>query len=158
MLFMLESEVAGELGEETSYQNFSNVRLKGETPIVNKLHFHFSGWLGDELLEATPCFIVTEELAISIKKSNLSGYRFEDVLITVSDEFKEMYVNRELPQFKRFVPTGTIYVEDGTYKEWSGEDICISQKSYLVVSDKALAVLQAHKITSCDITELNMAR
>ena len=154
MLYVIEPEVAGELGEETSYQNFENVRLKGERPIVNKLHYHFTGWLGDELLEATPCFIVTEALATSIEKNHLSGYRFEEVLISLSDEFKEIYPNRKLPKFKRLVPTGTVYVESGNYKEWSGEDICISQKSYLVVTDKALAVLKAHKIANCDITEI----
>jgi len=154
MLYILEPEVAGELGEGTSYQNFDNVRFKGERPVVDKLHYHFTGWLGDELLEATPCFIVTEELATSLERNALSGYRFEDVLISLSDEFIEMYPKRKLPQFKRLVPTGTIYVEKGTFKEWSGEDICVSQKSYLVVSDKALAVFEAHKIANCDITEL----
>lgn len=154
MLHVLEPEVAGELGEDTSYQNFENVRLKGERPIVDKLHYRFTGWLGDELLEATPCFIVTEELATSIEKNALSGYRFEEVIVSLSDEFKEMYPNRTLPKFKRLVPTGSICIENEKIKEWSGEDICISQKSYLVVTDKALAVLKSHKIANCDITEI----
>lgn len=154
MLYILEPEVAGELGEETLYHNFDNVRLKGERPIVDKLHYHFTGWLGDELLEATPCFIVSYELALSIEKKALSGYRLEDVIISLSDEFNEMYPKRELSQFKRLVPTGTILVNKDTYKEWSGEDICISQNSYLVVSDKALDTIRTHKVENCDIIEL----
>lgn len=154
MLYILEPEVAGELGEETSYQNFENVRLKGERPIVDKLDYHFTGWLGDELIEATPCFIVTEELATSIQKNSLSGYRFEEVIVSLSDEFMEIYPNRTLPKFKRLVPTGSIYIENKNFKEWSGDDICISQKSYLVVTEKALAVFKSHKISNCDITEL----
>ena len=117
MLYILEPEVAGELGEETLYQNFENVRLKGERPIVDKLDYHFTGWLGDELLEATPCFIVTEELATSIQKNSLSGYRFEEVIVSLSDEFMEIYPNRMLPKFKRLVPTGSIYIENKNFKE-----------------------------------------
>lgn len=154
MLYLLEPEVAGELGEGTSYQNFENVRAKGERPIVDKLHYHFTGWLGDELLEATPCFIVTEDLALEFEKNNISGYRFEDVCISSSDEFYEMYPDRKLPKFKRLVPTGSIYVEKGTFRDWTGEDICISQGAYLVVSEKALEILQSRKFANCDISEL----
>lgn len=154
MLYLLEPEVAGELGEGTSYQNFDDVRAKGERPIVDKLHYHFTGWLGDELLEATPCFIVTEELALEFEKNNLSGYRVEDVIITSSDEFNQIYPDRKLPKFKRLVPTGSIHVEKGTFKEWTGEDICISQGAYLVVSKKTLEILKTREFTNCDITEL----
>ena len=155
MLYIIEPEVAGELGENTSYKNFQNVRLKGERPVVERLHYHFTGWLGDELLEATPCFIVSDEMAKSIDKNALSGCRFEEVEISFSDEFMEMYPNRIIPQFKRMVPTGTIYLENGDFREWSGEDICISQKSYLVVTEKALAVFKNQNIDNCDITEIN---
>lgn len=154
MLYMLEPEVAGEFGEETSYQNFVNVRLKGERPIVDKLNYHFTGWLGDELLEATPCFIITKELATTIEKSSLTGYRFEEVIVSLSDDFIEMYPNKKLPTFKRLVPIGSVFIENEHFKEWSGADICISQKSYLVFTEKALTIFKNHRIYNCEITEL----
>jgi hypothetical protein len=154
MLYMLEPEVAGELGEKTEFQNYDDVRLKGERPIVTKLNYSFTGWLGDELLEATPCFIVTEALAKAIEKNSLSGYRFEKVLISFSDEFKEIYPDKKMPIFKRLIPTGKVIIENGLCKEWSGDDICASQNSYIVVNSKALSIIRDHNIENCDITEL----
>ena len=36
----------------------SSTRHPGRVAAVHKLHYEFEGWLGDELLESTPCFIV----------------------------------------------------------------------------------------------------
>lgn len=58
-LHLLEPEVAGGLGENSTFNS------KGE---VEFLHYEFQGWLGDELLESTPCFIVTESMAHSIQR------------------------------------------------------------------------------------------
>jgi hypothetical protein len=154
MIYILEPEVAGELGENTVFENFDNVRLKGERPIVKKLHYQFSGWLGDELLEVTPCFIVTTSLARMINDKNLSGCVFEDVEISLSEDFIEMYPDKTLPDFQRLVPIGKIFVDGNKFSKWSGHDFCITQKSYLVVSEKALQVLRLKQIDNCDITEL----
>lgn len=154
MLYFLEPEVAGELGENTIIENFNNVRLKGERPKVTHLHYQFTGWLGDEIVECTPCFIVTDDLAKAIEESQLNGYAFKDVEVSVSDEFKEMYPNKILPNFKRIVPEGLVEVVEENYKEWSGHDFCISQKSYLVITEKALNILKSHRLDNCDITEL----
>ena len=97
MLYFLEPEVAGELGENTIIENFDNVRLKGERPKVTHLHYQFTGWLGDEILECTPCFIVTDALSKVIQESTLNGYTFQDVEVSVSDEFTEIYPNIKLP-------------------------------------------------------------
>jgi len=154
-LFELEPEVAGGFGENTVVSNLDNVRAKRERPIVTHLHYEFSGWLGDEILETTPCFIVTEGLADSIQRSELKGYNFADVETSVTEEFEELYPGTILPKFKRIIPQGTVEVNGNTSLDWSGDDFCLSQKSVLVVSEKALDVIKKHKLDYCDITELD---
>lgn len=153
-LYMLEPEVAGELGENTIYDNYDDVRYRGAKPEISKLHFIFSGWLGDDIIESTPCFIVTEQLKTEIEKSMLRGYEFQDVEISLSDEFIEIYPDRDIPQFKRLIPKGSVVVEGETYSTWSGEDFNFSDKSYLVVSQRALNILKEFNMDNCDLYKL----
>ena len=154
-LYMLEPEVAGEIGENTVYDNFDDVRYKGNKPEISKLHFIFSGWLGDDIVESTPCFIVTDRLKIEIEKSGLTGCEFQDVEISLSDEFIEMYPDRDLPQFKRLIPKGSVVVDGETYTTWTGEDINFSDKSYLVVSEMVLNILKQFNVDNCDLYKLS---
>lgn len=152
-LFEIEPEVAGGFGENTVISNFDNVRLKRERPVVTHLHYEFSGWLGDEILEATPCFIVTENLADSIQKSKLKGFTFVDVETSVTEDFEEIYPGRKLLKFKRILPGDTVNVKEHGFKNWSGHDFCLSQNATLVVSENALVVLKKHKFEHCDVKE-----
>lgn len=154
LFYMLEPEVAGEIGENTVYANFEEVKNNGVQPIISKLHFEFSGWLGDDIIESTPCFLVTEKLKTHIEKNKLIGYEFQNVEITLSDEFIELYPNRELPTFYRLIPKGKIKVENGVCSEWSGDDFNFSNKSYLVVSNKAFLILKKFNIKNCDVYEI----
>ena len=61
----IEPEVAGGLGNETI------IDKNYHPPIVKKLHYEFNGWLGDDILESFPCFIVSERLKNEIIKKNL---------------------------------------------------------------------------------------
>ena len=49
--YVIEPEVAGGFGENCEI-DWSTGKMQ-----VNKLHYQFDGWLGDELLESTPCYI-----------------------------------------------------------------------------------------------------
>lgn len=53
-------------------------------PIVKKLHFEFSGWLGDDIIETFPCFIVTEALKNKLEIDGLTGIIFDNVIISKS--------------------------------------------------------------------------
>ncbi|MGF6949955.1 hypothetical protein QF028_002460 [Neobacillus sp. B4I6] len=151
-LILLEPEVAGEIGEKTIFS--TNTYTNGMKEI-SYLNYEFQGWLGDELLESTPCFIVTENLANSIQSSELNGYLFNEVEVTVSDLFKELYPNEILPNFKRLIPIGKVFVENHKYSGWSQEDFCLSQNLELVVSTNAFEVTNNHKLNYCDVFELN---
>ena len=154
-LYMLEPEVAGEIGENTIYDNFDDVKYRCAKPEISKLHFIFSGWLGDDIIESTPCFIVTDKLKTEIEKNELIGCEFQDVEISLSDEFIEIYPNRDIPQFKRLIPKGSVVVEGEIYSTWTGEDFSFSDKSYLVVSERALNILKEFNVDNCDLYKLS---
>src|SRR5665647_2251403 len=90
MLYLLEPEVAGGIGENTVLDKNRNILY---------LEYEFSGWLGDELLEATPCFITTFNLTKEIQNSELNGYEFQDMEISVNEEFCDLYPSSDMPPF-----------------------------------------------------------
>lgn len=149
-LFLLEPEVAGGIGQNTI---FSQSKSDDENEVLH-LHYEFEGWLGDELLETTPCFIITEELKNTILQSNLNGFEMKDVEVSISEEFSDWHPDLVLPNFYRLVPKGKVTIEGNLYSTWTGDDFSVSQKQYLVVSPNALKVLKNHKINNCDIAEL----
>lgn len=124
--YVVEPEVAGGFGNRTVID-----RSSGKMEI-KKLHYQFDGWLGDELLESTPCFIASENLAHEIEREQLTGIRFADVEVTTSDEFKEFFPTRQLPKF--------IWLK---VESRPGEDdFGITSDLNLVVSESALQLLK----------------
>ncbi len=123
--YYLEPEVAGGFGPETVMDQNPGL------PMVRSLHHVFDGWLGDEILETTPCFIVTERLARSIEEHGLTGVTFDTVRIGRSDTFDELYPNRELPSFAWLKVCG----------ERSADDFFMAEDGRLVVSERACSVL-----------------
>ena len=129
---IVEPEVAGGWGNNTVY-----IRISGMTTVVHKLHYQFDGWLGDELLESAPCYIVTERLAHAIDLAQLSGVRFDDVEVTTSDQFKDLYPNRHLPKFVWLVVEGIP----------GQDDFGIAPGIRLIVSERALELLKLFGIS-----------
>lgn len=153
-LYFLEPEVSGGLGEHTIYGTEQDVETKGISGKIRYLHYEFEGWLGDDILESTPTFIVSNKLQAKLRNSDFRDYKLEKCLITVSDEFKDMYPNKEIPAFSRFIPLGEVEVEDEKFKNWSGHHFCLSAKGELVVTKKALDFLKSVSIDNCSITTL----
>lgn len=153
-LFVTEPEVAGEIGERTVFENYDAIVSSGARPIVAYLHFVFMGWLGDDIIETTPCFLVSERLKNAIEQSDLSGYEFQDAEISISEEFEELYPKTQLPQFYRLIPQGSINVIGESYADWSGMDFCITEKAYLVLSEKAVNLIKGFNSDNADFTEI----
>ena len=124
---VVEPEVAGGWGKNTVF-----TRTPGKATVVHKLHYQFDGWLGDELLESTPCYIVTERLAHEIERAQLTGVRFDDVEVTTSGQFKELYPNRQLPKFVWLKVEG----------KPGQDDFGIAPGLQFVVSERALELLK----------------
>lgn len=123
----IEPEVAGELGEN------SILDASVHPPKVDKLHYKFSDWFGDVILESFPCFIVTKDAAIALRGAGVTGVRYSDVEVSASDDFRAMYPGRELPNFEWLEVMGSAGVND----------FGIASDFRLVVSEKAIAILKS---------------
>lgn len=156
--YVIEPEVAGEIGDNTVYENNKASIGNNEIPQICHLHFVFSGWMGDEILESTPCFLVSEKMKSKIIKNKLSGCVFQEIEMSYSDEFIELYPNRKIPNFYRLIPVNTLYVEKNRYhiqKDMS--DFMISQKYYLILSEKAKDIITIScTIKNADFTPLTL--
>ena len=78
---------------------WSDADWKTHPPIVRKLHYEFESWLGDAILEAFPCFIVTGELWEAIEHARLTGARIDRAETSTSLLFRKLYPGRKLPAF-----------------------------------------------------------
>ena len=134
--FLLSPEVAGQLGKDTV------IDTTVTPPLVEKLHYEFDGWLGDDILESFPCFICTEKLAIRLKKNNIKGYLLDGVTVSKSETFIEIYPDKELPSFYWLKIVGA-----------KDDDLILSTNGSLLVSEKALSVFRQTNINYCDFEE-----
>jgi len=138
MFYFIEPEVAGGWGSNTIADTSSH------PPIVSKFHYQFDGWLGDDLLESFPCFIVSEPLKDDLISSGLTGFEIEGAEVSKSEDFWSEDTYSNLPKFY--------------WLKVSGEDLFndfkIAADYRLVVSDKALSVIRRHNINHADITPI----
>jgi hypothetical protein len=114
--------------------------VSSHPPTVTRLHYQLDGWLEDDLLEAFPCFIVTERLADALSKSMLTGWDLGPVEVSRSAEFDELYPDRELPRFF------WLRVRGG-----SDADFSLTPDQRLEISDSALALLRRFRIEHADL-------
>jgi len=134
--YKLEPEVAGGWGENT----VADTSL--HPPYIKKLHYEFDGWLGDGVLETFPCFIVTRQVKKAIQNAHMTGFEIDEVEISVSDEFTQMYGDKELPSWCWLKPIGA-----------PGEDdIAITEKAELIISERTLEIFRQHGLNNCEIS------
>lgn len=133
--YSIEPEVAGGFGENTVIS-----RPNGKM-LVEKLHYEFQGWLGDPLLESVPCYIVTSDLASRIMGNKLTGCVIDSVEVSESDEFRLIQPNTQLPEFVWLKINGIV----------RSDDFALSEKLELVVSERALDLLQKSGMTHAEI-------
>jgi hypothetical protein len=133
--WVLSPEVAGELGENTI------IDASVHPPIVSHFHHRFEGWLGDDLLEVFPCFLTTSSLAKTLEAEGLQGFSLDEVEVSTSLEFQDMYPGRVLPEFRWLKITG----------KDRDEDFCLTPDHRLEVSSRAMEVLRRFNITHAEI-------
>ena len=135
--FVLSPEVAGGLGKNTVMSRTEH------PPSVSRLHYELDGWLGDDLLESFPCFVVTSRLADGLGHSSLLGVELREVEITTSEQFRELYPDRHVPTFAWLHVVG----------KPGGDDFGADAQGRLVVSEKALHLLKTFALDNCDVSE-----
>jgi len=152
-LYFIEPEVAGGWGSATVVTNRKQIEAgDARIPEIAYCEYVFDGWLGDEILESFPCFIVTDKLRAYIEDARLTGFHFQSVKISKSDIFQELQGHIELPLFWRLMPEGRVcFNSQYEVESWSGHDICVAQRGELVVTELALSVLRQSKFENCEI-------
>jgi hypothetical protein len=134
---IVEPEVAGGWGENTVADSSTH------PPRVSKLHYRFDGWLGDAILESFPCYIATEEAKRKIETIGATGVQFADVEVSVSEQFKDLYGDRQIPKFRWLQILGK-----------AGQDdfgILPAPDLRLVISDRILEALRQLGISHATI-------
>lgn len=129
--YTIEPEVAGGLGADTVMDTSVH------PPRVDRLVYEFAGWLGDDLLEAFPCFIVTERLAEALRDSGLTGFQFAELAVSTTPEFAEHY-RGPLPRFLWLKVHGRPGIDD----------LWVDDSHLLNVTGSALALLRATQIAN----------
>ncbi len=137
IFYDLEPEVSGHLGKKTIMDTTKH------PPVVSKLHFVIDGWMGDDIIECFPVFLITSKLYEELQKYEVTGYELKDVEIEKSDEFNTLFPNFVLPVFKWINISGK-----------KGADFAINEKHKLRVSSKALKLLKKHSLLHCIIAEV----
>ena len=134
----IEPEVAGGLGKETLIDNSVH------PPIVKMLHFEFEGWLEDDILETFPCYIVTESLKNKIEEEELTGITFDNLFVTKSLNFFELYPNKQLPRFYWAIINGV----------YAKHDFFLGTDNRLVISESAYKLFCGFNIHNAIVEEL----
>jgi len=137
--YYIEPEVSGELGDKAI------IDTSQFPPLISKLHYQFEGWLGDELLELFPCFIVTKTLMEKLSLESLSGFQSRNVIVSKSEQFEELYPSKKLPHFFWLQVSGKA----------GNDDFGIAEDNRLVVSRLALDLLKKGQLNNADIEEYN---
>jgi hypothetical protein len=125
--YIFEPEVPGGLGQRTQMD------CSVHPPRVHSLHFVFDGWLGDQIVESFPCYLVSSELAFSLARAGLTGCNLAEADVETSDQFKEMYPELILPPFKWLQIVG----------KPAESDLYITSDNRLAGSQKALDLILA---------------
>lgn len=91
----IEPEVIVGIGENTILDNNYN------PPKVDQLNLEIEDWLGNDLMESYPCFIITESLKEGLEKSKFTGYdSIEEIEVKKAEYFENNYqLDKEVPKF-----------------------------------------------------------
>jgi hypothetical protein len=135
--WVLSPEIAGELGDNTLLDSSRH------PPAVFHLHHRFEGWLGDDLLEVFPCFLVSSALGAALEEASLAGFSLAEAEVSVSPEFKELHPDCTLPEFRWLKITGGD--RDADFRLTPGFRLEVSQRALEVLRkfNMAHAVVEA---------------
>lgn len=113
-------------------------------PLIKTLHYEFDGWLGDDIIESFPCYIVMESLQKGIETENPTGISFANVIVSKSKTFLDLYPGRVLPGFFRAKINGTPFKDD----------FFLTDKNTVAISERAYFQLKKYNIDQADIEDL----
>lgn len=133
--FILDPEVAGSLGPRTEMDTSVH------PPIVKKLHFEVDAWLGDDLVQSFPCYLVSDGLKTKLKALNPTGVLFASAEVTASDNFEELRHGRTLPTLSWLKVNG----------DAGRDDFGLTVDARLVVSERAVEEMRRSHFHHCGV-------
>ncbi len=135
-VFRVSPEVAGALGDGTEMD------AGVHPPRVDRLHYVFSGWLGDDIVESFPCFLVTERLADEISQSRLRGADLDEVMVSLDPQFERFFpdVAASVPRWRWLRPMGRP----------GDDDFWLDDEAQLHVSEAAHELLQLFNVANAE--------
>jgi len=133
--YTIKPEVAGNIA------NSIFIDRSARPPKIITLHYELDGWSGDDILTSIATYIVTERLKLSLELEQVSGVEFEETIISISEQFKELFGEKILPKFYWMKINGTL----------ERDDFSMSPKHRLVISAKALSIFKRFQIENAQI-------
>ena len=134
--FTLDPEVAGGMGK--------NTRLDATVhpPIVKHLHYELDAWLGDDLVQTFPCYLVTSALWEKLKPLRPTGVQPAAAEVTVTPEFHQLHPAKPIPALIWLHIQGVP----------GQDDFGLTQDARLVVSERVLSLAQACHVENCSVS------
>lgn len=133
MPFVLDPQVAGELGEGT------DLDTSVHPPVVNKLEYVLDYPGTDDLIQSFPVFLASDQLVEALNAAEILGITWREATTTQGDFYDE-YPDADPINYQWLVPGQP------------GDD-CWTEGGELVVSDRMMAVLRDARINDCEIEE-----
>ena len=136
-MYWLHPAVEGDLGPGVDYDITRDPQLVGE------LAHEFDDWGGDDIVQTSGYWLVSEGLARALSASTLTGWELASVRVSTSDIFDELHPDGlDMPRWHRLVPVGT-----------PADDITLVGRVYLCVSERALALLRNFNLSNAQIKD-----
>jgi hypothetical protein len=106
---------------------------------VTRLHVVAEGWLGDHLIAVPPCVIASSELCAAIGNAGCTGCHVRQMEFTRTDDPRAA----SMPEFLWLGIVGIAKTDD----------FGMSEDQHLVVSEKALKVIQSFPLGHCEVDD-----
>lgn len=135
--YIIEPEVAGNIADSDF------IDRSARPPKISRLKYKFDGWLGDDMVESIMTFIITEKLKEKLETEILTGYEFDKVEVITSEQFEELYSDKNLPDFVWLKIIGIA----------GKDDFGMSEDNDLVISEKVYKLLSGFQVSGADFTD-----
>jgi hypothetical protein len=135
--YTLDPEVSGSLGPGTIMDS------RFHPPTVDKLHFVLDAWLGDDLIQSFPCYLVSPRLKLALQSLRPSGVEFAPAEVTTSDSFAELERGLAVPLLCWMKVKGRA----------GKDDIGLTNDARLVVSSSVLEEMQRFSLDHCVVKD-----
>jgi len=148
-LYRLGVHKIGYFGDKTVIRNVEALR-NSETgiPDIAQLHIVFNKWSGDPIVGINLTTLVTADLATRMEHLSLTGFRFENVIVSTDAAFRRQAKKNpevmDLPGYLWMIVVGTAeYGADGKIISHSGHDISIGVNLEPISTQNLISLVQS---------------